>query len=146
MSQRDIHSLYTPTPMLGPITATTDQTGSAIALGTAHQAFAVNILVGVGGISFDDSNKIDFKLQKSSDGSTFEAVTQADVRGVTVGSGGIVKSLVAAHAAASATRIGIVKGDITHLKAIADYTGTHGTATPWAVELIKANPLIGPAA
>ena len=72
MSQRDIHSLYTSTPMLGPISATTDQTGSAIALGTAHQAFAVNILVGPGGISFDDSNKIDFKLHKSSDGSTFE--------------------------------------------------------------------------
>jgi len=146
MSQRDIHSMINLTSMLGPIAATTDQTSAAIALGGDFQAFAVEVAVGIGGITFDATNKIEFKLDKSSNGTDFVAVTQADVRGVTVGAGGIVRSLVAEHAAPSRTKIGIVKGDITHLRATADHSGTHGTATPYAVTLIRANPLIGPAA
>lgn len=146
MSQRDIQSMITLTHMLGPIAATADQTSAAIALGGDHQAFAVEIAVGIGGITFDATNKIEFKLEKSSDGTSFAAVTAADVRGVTVGAGGIVRSLVAAHAAPSRTKVGVIKGDITHLRMFADHAGTHGTATPYAVTLIRANPLVGPAA
>ena len=147
MSQRDIHSLIAFAALLGPLSATATQTGSGVALGGDHQAFAVQLGIGVGGITFDATNKIEFKLQKSTDGgSTYVDVTQADVRGVTVASGGIVKSLTAAHAAPSRTRIGLVRGDITHIKGIATHSGTHGTATPYEMTLIRANPLLGPAA
>lgn len=146
MSQRDLKSIVSTVPVLGPITATTDQTSAAIALSPDYQSFLLNVAVGVGGITFDATDKIEFKLTVSSDGSTFAAATQGDVRGVTLGTGGIVKSLVAAHAAASVTSIGIVRGDLTHIKVQADFSGTHGTATPFSVTLDRGHPLLGPVA
>jgi hypothetical protein len=43
-----------------------------------------------------------------------------------VGTGGIVKSLIAAHAAADTTEVGYIGGK-RYLKVLADFSGTHGT-------------------
>lgn len=106
-----------------------DTTPASFDIGKAD-ACTVLIEVGVGGITFSTTNKVEFKLTHSDvTGSGFEAVTQADVVGVTVGTGGIVRELIAAHAAASVTVVGYV-GRKQFLRLLADFSGTHGTATP----------------
>lgn len=104
------------------------------------QGFGTALLlieVGVGGITFDATNKVEFVLTHSDDDATYVAVTDDDVIGVTGITSGIVHSLIAAHAAATVTQIGY-RGGKRYLKLLADFSGTHGTATPMGSTLVKA--------
>jgi len=122
-----------------------DNTPGAVDL-LGFESAVIAIHVGVGGITFDGTNKVEFKLTHSDDDATYTAVTAADVQGVdSVGAGGIIKSLTAAHAAADITKIGYVGGK-RYLKLLADFSGTHGTGTPIAAEVIKGHSRYWPAA
>lgn len=110
----------------------------------------VNIGVGVGGITFSGSNKVEFKLTRSETDSGYVAADDDDVhiilpdgtRGA-VTAGGIVRSLVALHAAPTITRVGLLKPHLWY-KLTADFSGTHGAATPMFAELILGNPKRAP--
>lgn len=91
--------------------------------------------IGVGGITFTGTNKIEFVLTHSDD----------DVQGVTGVTNGIVKALKTAHAAAAVTKIGYI-GYRRYLKVLADFSGTHGTGTPIAVAAILGRPHSAPVA
>jgi hypothetical protein len=146
MSQRDLHSIVSHLLAIGPASLNADNTPTAQDLANFQSAL-VTIAVGVGGITFDATNKIEFKMLHG-DTTTYAqatAVAQADVRGVTVGAGGIVRSLVAAHAAATVTKVGYFGGK-RYLFVLADFSGTHGTATPVCVTIERGHPLLGPAA
>jgi len=115
-----------------------DNTPASLDLGTAQSA-TVLVEVGVGGITFTGVNRVDFILTHSDvTGSGFTPVTQDDVVGVTVGAGGIVRSLIAAHATPSVTRIGYV-GRKQFLRLLADFGGTHATATPMSAVVVTGN-------
>lgn len=110
--------------------------------------------IGIGGITFDGANKIEFKLTHADDkadgtapdAGDFTAVDIDDVLGVTaVGTGGIIKSLIAAHPAAAAYRFGYVGGK-RWIKLLADFSGTHGAATPLGLFLIRGNGIDNPQA
>lgn len=126
---KDIHSGMTVQSVFGPVAMNADNTPAAIDL-RGYDAAELILGIGIGGITFDGSNKIEFKLTHSDDDSTYDAVTVSDMVGLaSVGSGGIIKSLVAAHAAAAVYRFGY-RGGRRYLKLLADFTGTHGSATP----------------
>jgi hypothetical protein len=106
-----------------------DNTPAAFDVGKAD-ACTIFIKVGVGGITFSGTNKVEFKLTHcDTSGGSYTAVEQADVVGATVTTGGIVRSLIAAHATPSVTMVGYV-GRKQYLKLLADFSGTHGVATP----------------
>ena len=143
---KDLHSSLGPVLAIGPITISADNTPAAIDLAD-FQSAVILLCIGIGGITFDATNKIEFKLTHCDEvAGTYEAVEQRHVRGVAaVGTGGIVKSLIAAHAAASVTKIGYVGGK-RFLKLLADFSGTHGAGTPMAVLVVKSDPLMAPVA
>ncbi|WP_037421969.1 hypothetical protein [Sinorhizobium sp. CCBAU 05631] len=133
---KDIHSDITVVSAIGAAVLTADNTPAAIDL-RGYNAAEIVLVIGIGGITFDATNKIEFKLTHSDDDSTYTAVEAKDVLGVTsVGSGGIIKALIAAHAAAAAYRFGYVGGK-RYLKILADFSGTHGTGTPIAALVLK---------
>lgn len=122
-----------------------DNTPAAVDLLEFDSAL-IAIQVGVGGITFSGTNKVEFKLTHSDDDSTYEAVTIDDVQGVdSVGTGGIIKALTAAHASPTVTKVGYV-GNRRYLKLLADFSGTHGSPTPIAAAVIKGNPRHAPVA
>lgn len=129
---------------IAPAVLDDDNTPAAIDIGNFGGA-VVCIQVGVGGITFTADNKVEFKLTHSDDDSTYEAVTAADVKGVTPGTGGIVKSLVAAHAAASLTKIGY-HGGRRYLKLLAEFSGTHTAGTPMSALVVGGEPYLAPVA
>jgi hypothetical protein len=140
---RDLKSKVNSTLVFGPAVLAADQTAVDIDL-QGYNSAVISIAVGVGGITFDASNKIEFTLSDSDDDSTYTEVTSGDVDGgTTVSSGGIVKSLVAAHAAASLTKIGYVGGK-RYLRLDIEFTGTHGTGTPIAVLVDRGNARLNP--
>lgn len=104
--------------------------------------------VGVGGITFDATNKVEFKLTHSEDDVTYDAVGADDVimpYGETLGSGGIIRSLIAAKAAADSEVHGVgYVGKRRYLKLLADFSGTHGAGTAIAAEVILSKPLHAP--
>jgi hypothetical protein len=134
---KDIHSDFTVVTAIGAAVLSSDNTPAAIDL-QGYDAAEILLSIGVGGITFSGTNKIEFVLTHSDDDSTYSNVTTADMLGVTVASGGIIKSLVAAHGTASTYRYGY-KGGKRYLKLLADFSGTHGTGTPIAAAVIKAH-------
>jgi len=113
-----------------------------------YESLVYELNVGIGGITFSGANKIEFKLYHSDKETApafpgdFTAVTAEDVQladGVTVGAGGIVKALTAAHAAASVTKVGYI-GNKRWTALLADFTGTHGSPTPVAANAILSDP------
>lgn len=131
---KDIHSDLIRAVLIGAAVLTADNTPAAVDL-RGYDAAEILLDIGIGGITFSGTNKIEFKLTHSDDDSTYTDVTTADMLGVTVASGGIIKSLVAAHAAPAVYRYGY-KGGKRYLKLLADFAGTHGTGTPIAASVL----------
>ena len=100
-----------------------------------YHAATILLAIGIGGITFTGTNKIEFVLKhgSASDGSDAAAVTDADVikdaNAPATITNGIIRSLVAAHAAADLQKLGYVGGK-RYLSLLADFSGTHGTGTP----------------
>jgi hypothetical protein len=135
---RDIHSQTKRLVAIGAAALAADNTPAAIDL-RGYDAAEILLDIGIGGITFDATNKVEFKLTHSDDDSTYTAVTVEDMLGLaSVGTGGIIKSLVAAHAAAAVYRFGY-RGNKRYLKLLADFSGTHGTATPIAASVLVSH-------
>lgn len=120
---------------IGAVVLSADNTPAAIDL-QGYDTALLLLEIGIGGITFSASNKIEFVLTHSDDDSTYSNVTDDDVLGVTGISDGIIHSLVAAHAAATVTQIGY-RGGKRYLKILADFSGIHGAGTPIAVTVVK---------
>jgi hypothetical protein len=140
---KDIHSDTKLIDVFGPVALSADNTPVAVDLKDFRAAELV-LGVGIGGVTFSGTDKIEFKLTHSHDDVTYEAVTAADVLGeASIGSGGIIKSLIAAHAAAASYRFGYVGGR-RYLKLLADFSGTHGSATPLYAVVVAQRPVMSP--
>lgn len=142
---KDFHSNMAAKTLIGAATLDADNTPAAVDR-KGFDAVEIVLALGIGGITFSGSNKIEFKLTHSDDDSNYEAVTADDVLGLaSVGSGGIVKALTSAHAAAATYRFGYVGGR-RYLKLLADFSGTHGTGTPIAAVALLGKPQLAPVA
>jgi hypothetical protein len=128
--------------LLPPDAYDADDTSDAVDI-RGFMSALVQIAVGVGGITFSATNKVEFKLQHSLDNSEWTAVAQRDVSGATVATGGIVRALTAAHAAPSVTQVGYIGGR-PYLRLFTDFSGTHGSETPMSATLHLSNPNLGP--
>jgi hypothetical protein len=133
---KDLHSHIAAAVLIGNATLAADNTPASIDR-RGYEALEILLAIGVGGITFSGTNKIEFVLTHSDDDSTYTNVTDADMIGVSGISNGIIKSLVAAHAAAAVYRYGY-KGGKRYLKLLADFSGTHGTGTPIAAIALKS--------
>lgn len=134
----DQSETFTAGYILPPAAYNADNTPASFDNGTA-QSCTIAIQVGVGGITFSGTNKVEFVLTHSDSESTgFTNVTADDVVGLDTVTDGIVRSLTAAHASPSVTLLGY-KGRKRYLRVLADFSGTHGTATPMAVLAVRGN-------
>lgn len=142
--QRDIISHVAVLEGVPNATYATDNT--PVAIDTRGYGSGMLVFdIGVGGITFSVTNKIEFVVTHSDDNSTYTAVVDNDVYGITGITDGIVKSLEAAHAAATITRIGYL-GCKRYIKVLADFSGTHGVGTPISVNFVAGRPMLEPVA
>lgn len=141
---KDLHSGVSIATLIGSATLAADNTPASIDR-SGFEAVEIVLSIGVGGITFTGSNKVEFVLTHSDDDSTYTAVTDVDLLGVTGTSNGIIKTLSAAHAAAANYRFGY-KGGKRYLKLLADFSGTHATGTPMSALAILGWANIKPTA
>lgn len=142
--ERDLASNISLIEAIAPAVLAADNTPAAIDL-LDYGAAVLSLHIGVGGITFSSSNKIEFVLTHSDDDSTYTAVTADDLvkdslAPATITSG-IIRSLTAAHAAATLQKLGYIGGK-RYLKLLADFSGTHGTGTPIAASVVRGRQAI----
>lgn len=132
-------------------TLNADNTPAAIDL-RGYEAAQILVGVGIGGITFDATNKLEIKLRKG-DGTVgnHAAVTAGDVvmpSGFSFSSGGIIRSLVAAHAAPTFITVDYINQDpaASHVSLLADFSGTHGTGTPLTLIVRRLRHRLNPPA
>lgn len=100
--------------------------------------------VGAPGITFSGTDKVDIKLEDSSDNSSFTAVTNNNfVTGGTVDSAGIWQTIDADGECNAVYGIGYV-GPKRYYRVVLDFSGTHGTGTVFGVVGAQSNPLHAP--
>lgn len=141
---RDLHSGLTAAILIGSSTLAADNTPAAVDL-QGYNAAEIVLSIGVGGITFSGTNKIEFVLTHSDDGSTYTDVTADDLLGIDSVTDGIIKALTSAHAAATVSRFGYVGGK-RYLKLLADFSGTHGTGTPIGALVLLGHGSVQPEA
>lgn len=143
---RDLASNVSNAVLIGAATLSADNTPVAVDLRGFDSAMIL-LNVGVGGITFSGTNKIEFVLTHSDDDSTYTNVTTADLNGADAiaVTNGIIKALTAAHASPAVYEFGYLGGK-RYLKLLADFSGTHGTGTPIAASVVRGNPSLMPTA
>lgn len=138
--ERDGATGLAPVLAFGPATLSADNTPAAVDLRDYGKA-TLMLAIGAGGITFDGTNKIEFKLTHSDDDSSYTNVGDDDVikdsNAPASITGGIIRSLTAAHAAADVQKLGYIGGK-RYVKLLADFSGTHGTGTPISAVWVKA--------
>lgn len=137
---RDGASSQFPLSVLPPAVIAADNTPAAIDL-RDYQAATLMLHIGVGGITFSGTNKIEFVLTHSDDDATYSNVTDDDLvkdalAPATI-TNGIVRALTAAHAAPTLQKLGYVGGK-RYVKLLADFSGTHGTGTAIAATVVRS--------
>ncbi len=142
---RDIASNISNAVILPAATYSADNTPAAVDL-QGFTSAAILLSVGVGGITFTGTNKVEFVLTHSDDDVTYTNVTTADINGKDAAAvtSGIIKSLTAAHATAAVYEFGYL-GNKRYLKLLADFSGTHATGTPMAATVVRGTPTVNPA-
>lgn len=135
---RDLHDNLSSALLIAPSTPTADTTPISVDL-LGFRGAMVMLYIGIGGITFTGVNKIDFVLEHSLDNTAWSPVTQSDVAGVTVATGGIIRSLIAAKAAADFQEISYIGGR-RYIRLTADFSGTHGVGTPMFAAMVRGLP------
>lgn len=143
---RDMATTLSPVIAIPAATINADNTPANIDL-AQFEAATIYLLVGVGGITFDGTNRIDFVLSHSDDGVTFAPVTAADIVVQALApapiTNGIIRTLNAAHAAPTVQEIGYI-GSRRFLRLLADFSGTHATGTPISAVCVRGMPYTAP--
>lgn len=142
------------TNKLGTVTAIapavlSDDPASIVVDRSGFEAVTFALMIGVGGITFTATNRIDFIMEHSDDGTAWAPVVATNVLGAVPDAAGIVLSQRTAHPAATVHRIGYVDGtlgDKRFVRLRPDFNGTHGTGTPIAAVAILGHGRQLPAA
>jgi hypothetical protein len=136
---KDLANNISAVQSLAPAVRTADANGTGVDL-QGFESATIVVDTGIEGDTLSSSVKIDFKLEDSSDNSTFAAVTSATaVTDGTVDSSGIFLTLDANAETPQITTIGYV-GGARYVRVVADFTGTHSNGTPVAAAVIKGAP------
>lgn len=134
---KDLHSSLAIALIVGPIVMNGTPAVASVDL-QDHKSAEIILGIGIGGITFDGTNKIEFIVEHSDDDSVYSAVTDDEMLGITGITGGIVKSLVAAHATAASYRFGYIGGK-RYVKVTPTFGGTHGTGTPLYCAVVQGH-------
>ena len=136
---------------LGLILATRDADASTTAADTQKwKSLTFGWYVGIGGITFTGTNRLDIVIEESDNNSDWTQVAEDDLilpYGLTYGTAGsgIVKSYTAAKAAAD-TAYNLVgyRGKKRYARLTFEFGGTHSSGTPMAALVLQGHPMHRP--
>lgn len=130
---RDLFSDIKVAPLFVAAVATQAANPTALAIDRAgYESVVFELLTGAGGITFTGTNKIEWIVTEcDTEGGSYTAVAAADLQlqtGESYATGGIVRAIVAAHAAQTLKKVGYI-GTKRYVKCVPVFGGTHSTGT-----------------
>jgi len=136
---------------VGTVLATLDADANGPAVDTQlYKSVTLGWYVGIGGITFTSTNRLDIVIQESDDNSAWNEVVADDLilpYGLTYGTAGsgIVKSYTAAKAAAD-TVYNLVgyRGKKRYCRLRLEFGGTHSSGTPIEIITLQGHPMHKP--
>ena len=135
---RDLKNNIGVVQSLAPAARDADANGTGVDL-QGFESATIVIDMGAEGITLSSTNKIEIELEHSDDNSTFTDVTSsADVIGATPDSSGVIATFDANTEIPAVATVGYIGGK-RYIRAIANFSGTHGTGTPLSVSVIKSH-------
>tara|TARA_R100000808_G_C2138253_1_gene146311 strand:- start:1009 stop:1434 length:426 start_codon:yes stop_codon:yes gene_type:complete len=135
---KDLKNNISVVQCIAPVAGTSDATGTAVDL-QGYESCTFVIDAGIEGITLSGTNKIEVELEESSDNSTWTDVSAStSVIGATPDSNGVVATFDADGEIPAVATVGYI-GDKRYVRAIANFSGTHGTATPLSVSCIRGH-------
>lgn len=140
---RDLFNDIKVTPLFITAVATQAANPAAIVIDRAgFESVVLELLTGVGGITFTGTNRIDWTVTEcDTSGGSYTAVAEDDLQleaGETWASGGIVRSIIAAHTSQTLKKVGYI-GNKRFLKCVPVFGGTHSTGTSVAGSAILSD-------
>ena len=108
-----------------------------------YENVAIVVDSGAEGITLSGTNKIEFELEHSDDDSTYTDCESADDKG-TIVSYGLFLTLEANGETPQISEIEYI-GSKRYVRVVANFSGTHGTATPCSAFVILGKPRHAPA-
>lgn len=127
---------------IAPVAASADANGTGVDT-QGFENVAIVVDTGIEGITLSGTNKIEFELEHSDDDSTYVDASSSDVNG-TLGSGGLFLTLDANAETPQISEIEYL-GTKRYVRVVANFSGTHGTATPISAFVILGKPRHAPA-
>ena len=127
---------------LAPAARDADANGTGVDL-QGYENVAIVVDSGAEGITLSGTNKIEFELEHSDDDSTYTDCESSDING-TLGSGGLFLTLDANGETPQISEIEYL-GSKRYVRVVANFSGTHGTATPCSAFVILGKPRHAPA-
>lgn len=149
MADYDSKSTCKTVNIITPVVLAADNTPAAVNT-AGFRSVIIQTNVGVGGITFDATDKVEFKLFHGST-TTYASATAVEAEhvimpyGETLASGGIYRSLIAAKAAADTEvhTVGYI-GKEQYLFVLVDFSGTHDPGTPLAISAVLGHSDVNP--
>ena len=140
---RDLKNNIGVVQSVAPAAISSDADGTCVDL-QGFESATIVIDMGAEGITLSSTNKIEIELEHSDDNSTFTDVTSsADVIGATPDSNGVIATFDDVAEAPAVSTVGYIGGK-RYIRAVANFSGTHGSATPLAVSVIKGHARSNP--
>ena len=140
MASKDLHSDVTAVLSIAPVTRTTDANGTGVDVSKYESAELV-FFTGIEGVTLSGTDKIALEIEESNDDSTYTDVAVADLRGEE--SEGTVKTLDDNAETPAIYRVGY-KGSKRYIRAVVNFSGTHGTGTPVSALVLLGHPRNAP--
>jgi hypothetical protein len=105
------------------------------------------LYTGIGGITFTGTNKLEWILEDSADGTNWAVVTAAGVRGTAGGeltvTAGVIEAYTALKAAATLTQYEYIGGR-RYVRVTPTFGGTHSTGTMVEATIVGYDGIAGP--
>lgn len=128
-----------PTVSLVVASRTADADGASVDL-LNYQGATIVGLIGAEGVTLTSTDKIEFELEESDDDSAWTDVADADLIGFVAGTNDGCFAVFDANAGAPAVVKAAYIGAKRYIRAVANFSGTHGTGTPLGVYVIGQAP------
>ena len=136
---RDLKNNIGVVQSLAPAVRDADANGTGVDL-QGFESATVLIDMGAEGITLSTTNKIEIELEHSDDDSTYTDVAAGDVIGA---SSGTIATFDDNSEIPAVSSVGYIGGK-RYIRAVANFSGTHGTGTPVAVSVVKSHARSNP--
>lgn len=133
MASKQINFRQARVQSLAPASRTADANGTGVDL-QGYEGAEIVFDVGAEGVTLSGTDKIALEVEESDDNSTFTDVAAADLIGEE--SAGVVKTLDENAEAPAIYSVGYI-GSKRYVRAVVNYSGTHGTGTVIAAHVVK---------